>query len=291
VTVSLWFEFEGEQSPEKGDPFEIRLEQRAWLVMAPSRGRLAYDDFDQLLTRIRWFFGFVAGAQDQLLELRGEATVQEHVGGGRMRAMRRPVWVLFAPPALQAAEPRSASEMLFTRVDVPGTQVARPLTRWLTLCRRLSLDPVLGPYFAALARASMHADIRFFVFAGAAEAYHARRKPPPKRKKIYFETRMAALVNQMPRKLRALVPDGFAEEVKHTRNFGAHRDEKSRSKAATGTRLYAIMELLKLVFDVAILRELGFTQTEIATLIDRNPRITGTLRVALDYLASTKPGR
>src|SRR5262249_46090888 len=151
-------------------PYDVRLEQRAWLTIRPKR-RWAYDDFDELMMRIRWFFGFAAGAQDQLLELRGEA-----IPG-------TPVWILFTPPKLFTPEHREPSEMLFCRADLRQEYVERPLTRWLSLCRRLKMESVFGPYFAALATGTMYSDLRFFVFAQAAEAYHARRNPSPKRGK------------------------------------------------------------------------------------------------------------
>jgi hypothetical protein len=280
--VSVTFDFDGRRKPDRTDnPYEVALEQRAWLTIRPRR-RWAYDDFDELMMRIRWFFGFAAGAQDQLLELRGEAT------------QGAPVWILFTPPKLFAPEHRGASEMLFCRADLRREHVERPLMRWLFLCRRLVMEPVFGPYFAALATGRMYSDLRFFVFAQAAEAYHARRNPSPKRgKTIEFETRIRSLVEAMPRSLRRTIPATFPEEVKHTRNFGAHRDAKSRGRAATGPRLFALAELVKLAFDVAILRELGFTQTDITQLVgtERNRRVGGLHNIALSYLAETTPGR
>jgi hypothetical protein len=95
----------------------------------------------------------------------------------------------------------------------------------------------------------------------------------------------------MPGSLRRQIPDSFPREVTDTRNFGTHRDEKSRARAATGGRHFALAELLKLTFDAAILRELGFSQTKIAALVDPNLRVEGMLRRALEILAETTPGR
>lgn len=152
------------------------------------------------------------------------------------------------------------------------------------------MEPVFGPYFAALPAQRMYSDLRFLVFAQAAEAYDARRHPQ-KSTKISFKTRIETLVGAMPRDLRRLIPPTFADEVKNTRNFGTHRDARNRKRAATGARLFALTELLKFVFDVAILRELGFSQREIVRLVDRNRRVNGLLHVALDYMAKTRPGR
>jgi hypothetical protein len=290
--VGVTFDFDGRRDPERTDrPFEITLEQRAWLMIRPTR-RWNFDDFGELLTRIRWFFGFAAGAQDQLLELRGEATVVMRGGAdGRSYRHREPVWILFTPPSLFAPEHRRASEMLFCRADLRPGELQRPLTRWLFLCRRLSMDPVFGPYFAALATGKMYSDLRFLVFAQAAEAYHARRNPSTKNHRVHYQTRIRLLLEGMPRALRRGIPDSFPKEVTDTRNFGTHRDEKTRARAATGARLYALAELVKLTFDAAILRELGFSQTKIAELVDRNRRVDEMRRRMLEILAETTPGR
>jgi ApeA-like protein/HEPN superfamily Apea-like protein len=287
--IGVWFDFDGRRVPDRADrPYELELRQQAWLTIRPRR-RWRYDDFDELLTRIRWFFGFAAGAQDQLLELRGEATITTRTFGphGRRSRPRRPVWIVFAPPRLAAPEPRAAAEMLFYRADLDDGELQRPLTRWLSLCRRLEMDPVFGPYFAALATSSMYSDLRFLIFAQVAEAYHARRAPS----KVYFAKRIQLLVERMPRALRRSMPATFAREVTDTRNFETHRDSRSRLRAATGARLFAIAELLKLTFEISILRELGFSQAAITTLIARNRRVDGMRRRALEILEETTPGR
>jgi hypothetical protein len=52
-----------------------------------------------------------------------------------------------------------------------------------------------------------------------------------------------------------------------------------------------VAELVKLTFDAAILRELGFSQTKIAELVDRNRRVDEMRRRMLEILAETTPGR
>jgi hypothetical protein len=288
ATIAVTFDFHGERDREIGDPFRLELAQRAWLSVAPRR-RWHYDDFDQLLMQARWFFSFAAGAQDQLLELRAEATVIERHGGPRgirLVRFRAPIWIVFSPPRLHTPERRTVEDMLFSLRDLPKTDLLRPLTRWLGLCRKLGMDAVFGPYFAALAQGAMYSDMRFLTFAQIVEAYHARRRPP-----VTFQARIHELVESMPRQLRRQIPSSFAEEVKHTRNYETHRDETSRRKAATGSRLYALTELVKLTFEAAILRELGFSQREIAQLVDRNRRVGGWFRRALEILGETTPGR
>ncbi len=292
--VSVEFEFAGEREPgtdERADPYAFNLEQRAWLRITPRRGRWTFDQYSELLTRIRWFFGYDAAAQDQLLELRAEATIAWQRVGGPVQRTRETVWILFTPPSLFQPERRRAAEMLICLPDLPRGQETRPLTRWLRLCERLEMEPVFGPYFAALATRKMYSDLRFLVFAQAAEAYDARKHPSTRAMKISFKTRIETLVAGMPRELRSKIPREFADEVKNTRNFGTHRDARNRKRAATGVRLFALSELVKIVFDIAILRELGFSQTQILRLFDRNLRLQRLFSLVLTHMADTTPGR
>jgi hypothetical protein len=182
-------------------------------------------------------------------------------------------------------------DMLFCLPDLPAGQETRPLTRWLRRCDRLEMEPVFGPYFAALPTGKMYSDLRFLVFAQAAEAYDARVHPSTRSKPITFKTRIETLVGRMPRELRHRIPATFAEEVKNTRNFGSHRDAKNRKRAATGARLFALSELVKFVFDIAILRALGFSQKEIEALFNRNVRSQRLLNLVLHHMANTTAGR
>lgn len=118
--IAMTFDFEGGREPERKErrnPYAVHLEQRAWLSITPTRGRWPYNQYDELLTRIRWFFGFAAGAQDQLLELRGEATLAWQVPGGPVRRTREMVWILFNPPRLSVDQPpRCSSAYLISRL-------------------------------------------------------------------------------------------------------------------------------------------------------------------------------
>jgi hypothetical protein len=288
--VGVTFDFDGEVTPEKTNrPFTVELRQRAWLKIHPKR-RWHYDELDELIMKIRWFFGFAVGTQDELLELRAKATITtRRIGPGeRRRKHLGTVWILFSPPPLFSPKPTPARDMLFCRADLDHDQIQRPLTRWLSLCRRHSMEPVFGPYYAALATEKAYSDIRFLMFAQVAESYMGRKKPATK-----FDRRIRLLVEAMPRYLRAAMPTpaAFAKEVTIARNYSTHRDKGSHKLAATGPRLVALSELVKFIYDVAILRELGFSQTEITQLVDRNRRVDGMRRWALRTLKETTPGR
>ncbi|MGH3025038.1 MAG: HEPN domain-containing protein [Gaiellaceae bacterium] len=151
---------------------------------------------------------------------------------------------------------------------------------------------MFGPYWAALASQSFYLDHRFTMVAQCAEAYVGRRKTKPK---LTFEQRIRYLLESTPRAVRSQLPPSkeFAKEVVWARNHLVHRDARSSRRAATGARLWAMTEIVKFIYDVAILRELRFTQAEIARLVsfERNRRIDGILRRALEVWNETTPGR
>jgi hypothetical protein len=284
--VGVNFEIVGRREPDDQflPPHRVTLEQEAWLFVRTRTAR-PLDQLDALMMQVRWFLGFAAGAQDELLELRAKL---RSPGPGRHETT---VTVVFAPPALLAPERRTASQMLFCLSDLPGDRRRTPLSRWLRLCDRLEMDAVLGPFFAALPSGVMHSDTRFLLFAQSAEAYHARRVPSTRARKVDFVDRIRALARALPAQLARQLPKTFPEEIRDTRNYETHRGAGSRRKAATGERLLALAELLKITLEAAFLRELGFSQREILALLDGNRRIAGTWRWAIGALGRTTPGQ
>ncbi|MGH3025037.1 MAG: hypothetical protein ACRDLR_01135 [Gaiellaceae bacterium] len=85
--VAVRYEFISERIPDEptANPYELKICQQAWLVLVRRRGRQHYDSFDELLTHVRWFLGFAASAQDELIEIRGFTNLTTRTFGRRGR--------------------------------------------------------------------------------------------------------------------------------------------------------------------------------------------------------------
>lgn len=62
----------------------------------------------------------------------------------------------------------------------------------------------------------------------------------------------------------------FIESVINTRNYLIHRDEALKEKAATGNELYLLHQKLTVLMKIQLLSELGFTNDQIKSFIERS---------------------
>ena len=58
-----------------------------------------------------------------------------------------------------------------------------------------------------------------------------------------------------------------------TRNYLTHYDESLKSRAASGDKLIHLYLKMEAIFQLRILQELGFTQTEIKSVLDKSYRL------------------
>ena len=83
-----------------GTPFALTIRQRTWVNVIVTRAgrRWHYEDLFQMLDRIHAFIGFAAGAESEMLEVKGNAAVLVRTFGPprvRPRRIRGTVWVLY----------------------------------------------------------------------------------------------------------------------------------------------------------------------------------------------------
>jgi len=66
--------------------------------------------------------------------------------------------------------------------------------------------------------------------------------------------------------------NAFIEKVVDTRNYQTHHDEDLKERAVGGEELYHLTQKLKVLLEVCLLTELGFSSEEIKGLFSRNSR-------------------
>jgi hypothetical protein len=66
--------------------------------------------------------------------------------------------------------------------------------------------------------------------------------------------------------------NAFIEKVVDTRNYQTHHDEDLKERAAGGEELDRLTQKLKVLLEVCLLTELGFSSEEIKGLFSRNSR-------------------
>jgi ApeA N-terminal domain 1 len=269
MPLSAVFELTGESTPS-GVPFSINLEQRAWLEVSPRRKR-RFDDLRSSIDRFSRLLSFASGMDCPILELEGTARVRVTDIAGGVTSETSPVWVLYARPGQPPTQLQVPERMLFRHEDALAHNL-RPILRWF---RRAEMhEPISNLYLSALPSKALNIEYRFLAFVQALEGFHRRKAPGH----IELKSRLEALVAALPASIRTHVHDDFTKLAKDTRHYFSHWEPKLEAKAAKGEQLVALTIAVKLLYELAMLRELGFGQTEITQLVLSNRRLSSDLR-------------
>jgi hypothetical protein len=121
----------------------------------------------------------------------------------------------------------------------------------------------------------MFLENRFIAFVQALEAYDFR-KTGIERKLVDV---VQGAVDELPLALRRSVPTTFAALVKDTRHYLTHYNPKYEPKAAVGERLHAATVAMKLLFEMTMLLELGFSKGQVRALVEGNQRLVREFHV------------
>jgi hypothetical protein len=263
--ISAEFDFTGVASPAV-NPLRFEIEQEAWIRVTRARGR-AFDDLLEPLGRFRGFLTFATSANATLLETRGETSVRVPASFGRPATVSlEPVWILFTR-SNPRVETVGAPFMTFRFSDVRRANLS-PIARWFR--RAPLLEPVYNLYLSALPTQPLQAEYRFLAFAQSLETLHTRKHP---RSTAAFIRKIEDHVDGLPTRLRAHVPNHFCELTRDTRNYFTHWNPRLERKAAHGLRLHHLTNCTRILLEVTLLLELGFSKTQCVRLVEHNNRL------------------
>ena len=170
------------------------------------------------------------------------------------------------------------------------------LNKWLN--KASSLEIFFNLYFEIIYNSGIHLEHKFLNLILALEAYHRKTKENFELPEDKFKDMLDEIVNLVPEKYKSWlreklnysneknlrrrlkeIMDEFSyaislfiqdENIKHfidkvikTRNYLIHKDDKIEKNVAKDKELFYLVEKLKLIVEICILKELGFTQDEI----------------------------
>ncbi|MCI5224760.1 MAG: hypothetical protein D3924_19355, partial [Candidatus Electrothrix sp. AR4] len=196
--------------------------------------------------------------------------------------------------------------MLFGRNDISGN-VGMLVTNWLNMSASSDLSVFCNLYSSVTRTREQYLDKEFLTLAQAVEIYHRARFNNYVLPKDEWKKKIQLILNQISNKVEQqwlkeklcwsnaptlqsrledilcelepatslLVSDkkGFAELVKHTRNYFTHWDTKGKKQAASYSDLYFVSGTLRYLLAACLLRELGFDSEKTAELFKRNIQI------------------
>jgi hypothetical protein len=218
-------------------------------------------------------------------------------------AQETPVEILYRQISERSDQRRRlAPEMLFTLSDIADV-FEQTMEGWLRVAE--DLDSVCNLFFGTRYAPQMYVQQRFLSMAQAAESYHRRRirnavlgeqdhqrrmsavlesTPPEHRVWLQdllaysneprFAARIRELFSRTARVLDPLLPKKkkFVSTVVASRNYYTHYDTSLRDRAAHGTKLFFVAEVLSVVVQACLLAEMGISYERQVELFRRSPR-------------------
>jgi hypothetical protein len=207
-------------------------------------------------------------------------------------------------------------EMLFHR-ETLDTDLGRVLAQWFT--RSHELEPVYNLYFSTLYQAELYLENQLLNYMQALETYNRRTilagtylpkdvfrrfvksvfvyvnehhpEIPSDVQEVFRnsfsfaneftqKTRLSETLSRLGSIVHLLIPDvkTFVDVAVATRNYLTHYSEQ-RHRASKLRDLYILVQQLRFVLELCLLRELSLTDSQITEIVQENQRYQNTLRM------------
>jgi hypothetical protein len=200
-------------------------------------------------------------------------------------------------------------DMLFTFKDI-SDRFEVFLRNWFE--KADLLEPVYNLCFGTLYNPRMYLEHKFLNMVQAIEAYHRRTMKNFELTEEQHKKRIEEILNAVPlehkdwlenklaysnepnlrKRLKEILEkfadvldefipdnDSFIHKVATTRNYLTHYDERLKELSVEGEELYHFTQKLKILLEICLLKELGFTSDNIKSLISKNRRYQHEIRI------------
>jgi hypothetical protein len=286
---------------------EVELRQRTFVKITLEQAMSLHDLWNQFQIPICNYLTFAIGIPLSPLELiLTSDNAMEEAQKGEPRAKEIEVLVQTQPTAAGAGKSRAPHEMLF-HLSALGTSFQTSLNLWFEKAQ--ALEPAFKLYFGTIHGQHMYLEHQFLSLAQALETFHRRvyggfylgeeefaavlqalsgalpsnvpsNVATSYKMKLEFlneyslRKRLKNLVEAAGKTARFLIPrpDDFVQRMTNTRHFLTHYDNRLRGSSAEGEDLFWLIQQAKFLFEVLLMREIGFPSELIKTLVEQNER-------------------
>jgi hypothetical protein len=292
-TISLEFHY---SAPFPGWGLDVRtqvtLTQEAWIYITFSYDQ-PWDKCWLAVRQVQQFLSLGVGQAVYLMRVRGLTDAYRiRVDDGKQEYVPVDIYYKQSGDVLTLKD-LSAHDMFFVLGDMADEA---PEIMGNFISRTELLKPAYDLYFAMLFGSRSYLEPRFLGIMQTLEIYHRLTKSSEelpkaqhrKRKRailrttplehrhwlslrlqysneISLKTRILRLLEHLPERVRDFIPDEikFAVKASVTRNYLTHYNAALRAEAAKDEELYYLMEKVRLLFEICLLNELGFSEEAI----------------------------
>jgi len=229
-----------------------------------------------------------------------EGVTEAHTITLEDKTYRPPISIFYKLPAIyQVSKPLMPFHMLFTFKDISESFEVF-LKNWFDKAEMLK--PVYDLYFGTLYNPRMYLQHAFLSLVQAVETYHRRTMRNYELPEDEYQSRIAEILNAVPSgyekwlkwklkysnepTLKQRLEDileafseflngfienksSFVDKTVYTRHYLTHFDPDLKERSAEGEELYRLTQKLKVLLQICLLKELGFSSDSVRGLISR----------------------
>jgi hypothetical protein len=280
---------------------EVIFSQRTLFRLASTEPRLI-DEFLSVAFKMTNLLCFAIDKTVSLTSViaRSEEILQEN---GKNSSYRLPIKVFYESRSFSEEPPKiSSHDMLFGFNDIKNN-FTKIVNEWMDAYD--SITPALGLYFAAKSGGHQYLDGRFLALVQGLETYHRRTSDETQMDHTEFENLATHLIEACPEQYRDWLTSKlrFANEITlskrikriiepfksrfgnskarnklvrdivDTRNYYTHYNPDLKSNAAQKKELWILCQKLEVLFQLQLLKEIGFSHEEIELILDKHHKL------------------
>jgi len=273
---------------------EMLFKQNAYLKIL-SKKNMSIEEFQSLIFKITNFLNF---SMDKVACINAVDVIFEDNSTHKIYYQSRPF--------IKDNHPIERHNMLFNYHDI-SNNLGVTLKAWLKAYDEI--EPALALFFYTKSGENRYLDGRFLSMVQCLETYHRRTSNETQFSSHTFNELKTTILENCPKEyknwLEGRILHGneislksridkilsqfsevidinffnkkFVRTVVSTRNYLTHYDSSSKKIAATGSELRQITQSLEGLFQLIILRLLGFTDDQLRSLTNRNFELTNKI--------------
>lgn len=278
----------------------VAIKQKTFLTIEPLEEK-SFDEYRSIMYHLQNFLSL--GIMKAVYPLTIEGTTEVNKQMIKGKPCYPPIKIFYKLPEIPKATKTILPYMLFTFRDI-SDRFESILKNWFE--KADLLKPVYDLYFGTLYNPRMYLEHRFLSLIKAIESFHriihggeylsaedykpvydslikaipdCVRNDLKERLKEYLkygrEFSLRKRLKEMLDKYQEILykfirnTNTFIEKVVNTRNYYTHHDKDLKEHSASGEELYHLTQKLKMLVEVCLLSELGFSSEEIKSLFLR----------------------
>jgi len=300
--VSICFERQSIRSPSFSAPKKLCIKERTYIKIEASEEK-PFEEYTKAMRKIQHFLSLGVMTPVDPLTIDGVIKTNE-------KGTIHPTVEIYHCDMLKDV-PRMPERLwfdkLFTLEDI-SNRFETFLRKWFEIAD--SLEPTVNLYFATLYTPYMYLEFHFLSLIQAIESFHRRifkgeymsdedykrirsllvnAIPPDEvgndhkqslKSRIQYgnefslRTRLKEIFEEYKENLKEFIENtnAFVNGVVDTRNYLTHYEEDPTKHVDSGDALYELTKKLRILLEICLLRELGFSSDEIKNMFKRNRR-------------------